>query len=472
MLAAAVAVAAATITAHAPAWRGAFVSDDISEIAENPAIRVLWPPWVPMFEGTPMPHRPLPYYTFALNYAAHGLDPRGYHAVNLAIHLANGWLVWWVGREILRRLGAGEAAGEIALAAATLWLVHPLCTQAVDYIYQRIESLGALAILGTVACFLKAATTPRPGRWLAASAAASAAGMLCKEHVIAAPAAVLLVDWLAVRWRREAAWRSLLAAVAARPAYYAAVFATPLIAVALVVWQRERFTDFKQVLAGPLLYAANQPLVIGEYLRRAVVPAPLCLDWYRIPLESPAILAPGIGAIALALAVAAWGVTHARGLALVILLFLALLAPTSSVLPVNDLMVEHRMYLPLAVLCTGTAAVGHALLARSCTAGRRLVVGGAIVGLAAALLAATTWARCHAYQSRLVMWADVVMKSPRNPRSWQTLAVELWQAGALDQALEAVDRSLAIVPDSEVTLATRQAILAEIERAGSAADSR
>lgn len=487
MLAAAVIVAAATLVAHAPAWRGAFVSDDISEIAENPAIRVLWPPWVPMFEGTPMPHRPLPYYTFAMNYAMHGLDPRGYHAVNLAIHLLNGWLVWWVGREILRRLGAGDAAGEIALAAATLWLVHPLCTQAVAYIYQRIESLGALAILGTVACFLKATTAPRPGRWLAASVAASAAGMLCKEHVIAAPVAVLLIDWLAVkkvpaticpetpafgRGRVACGDRQMVAGTFFRPTYYAALFATPLIAVALVVWQRQRFTDFEQVLAGPLLYAANQPLVIGEYLRRAIVPAPLCIDWYRIPIESPAVLAPGIGAIALALAVAAWGVTHARGLALVILLFLALLAPTSSVLPVNDLMVEHRMYLPLAVLCMAAAALGHALLARYCPPGRGLLVGSAIVGIVAALLAATTWTRCHAYQSRLVMWADVVTKAPRNPRGWQTLAVELWQAGALDRALEAVNRSLAIVPDSEVTLATRKAILAEIERSRPAADSR
>jgi hypothetical protein len=486
MIAAAVVLAAATIAAHAPAWRGAFVSDDISEIAENPAIRVLWPPWVPMMEGTPMPHRPLPYYTFALNYAVHGLDPRGYHAANLAIHLANGWLVWWVGREILRRLGAGDAAGGIALAAATLWLVHPLCTQAVDYIYQRIESLGALAILGTVACFLRASPqslagasgfrkiseVDRASGWLAASVAASAAGMLCKEHVVAAPVVVLLVDWLVVRWRQAAPWRSLLDAAAARPAYYAALFATPLVAVALVVLQRQRFTDFEQVLAGPLLYAANQPLVIGEYLRRAIVPAPLCLDWYRIPIDSPALLVPGIGAIALALAVAAWGVTHARGLALVILLFLVLLAPTSSVLPVNDLMVEHRMYLPLAVLCTAAAAVGHVLLVRHCAAGRRLVVGGAIVGIVAALLAATTWARCHAYQSRLVMWADVVLKSPRNPRGWQTLAVELWQAGALDRALEAVDTSLAIVPDSEVSLATRKAILADIERSRPAADSR
>jgi protein O-mannosyl-transferase len=484
MLAAAVAVALATIAAHAPAWRGAFVGDDISEIAENPAIRALWPPWVPMMEGTPLPHRPLPYYTFALNYAVHGLDPRGYHAVNLAIHLANGWLVWWVGREILRRLGAGDAAGGIALAAATLWLVHPLCTQAVDYIYQRIESLGALAILGTLACFLRGTTSPRPDRWLAASVAASAAGMLCKEHVIAAPVAVLLVDWLAVKnvpgticpetaalgggrvacGDRQLVPGTFFRPLAARPAYYAALFATPLIAVGLVILQRDRFTDFRQPLAGPLLYAANQPLVIGEYLARAVWPARLCIDWYRLPSENPALLASSVAAVMLALAVAAWGVRHARGLALVILLFLVLLAPTSSVLPVNDLMVEHRMYLPLAVLCVGACAVGHGLIMRHVPASWRQAAAIGVTAIVACALTATTWNRCHAYQSRLVMWADVVTKAPRNPRGWQTLAVELWQANALEEALEAVDRSLAIVPDAAVTQATRAAILVDIDR--------
>ncbi len=454
-LLAAVVVAAATLTAHAPAWRGTFVSDDISEIAENPAIRVLWPPWVPMFEGTPMPHRPLPYYTFALNYAVHGLDPRGYHAVNLAIHLANGWLVWWVGREILRRLGAGDAAEEIALAATTLWLVHPLCTQAVDYIYQRIEALGALAILGTVACFLRATSCPRPDRWLAASVGASAAGMLCKEHVAAAPVVVLLVDWLA---------RKMVPGTFFRPAYYAALFATPLIAVGLVASQRDRFTDLRQPLAGPLLYAANQPLVIGEYLVRAVWPAPLCIDWYRLPIRSPALLAPGVGAIAVALGLAAWGVRHARGLALGILLFLALLGPTSSFLPVNDLMVEHRMYLPLAVVCTGLCAAASALMARNLPAASRRATGVAITTVVSLALAVTTWNRCHAYRSRIVMWADVVTKAPGNPRGWQTLAVELWEAGDYEQALEAVNRSLALVPEAPMSQLTRAGILEDIER--------
>lgn len=478
MIAAAIAVALATIAAHVPAWRGAFVGDDISEIAENPAIRVLWPPWVPMMEGTPLPHRPLPYYTFAVNYAVHGLDPRGYHAVNIAIHFANGWLVWWVGREVLRRLGARDAAGEIALAAASLWLVHPLCTQAVDYLYQRIELLGATAILGTVACFLRAGPQPlacasgvwkygaadRASGWLAASVATSALGMLCKEHVAAAPAVVLLIDWLAVRWREGAPWRSLIEAVQARPAFYAALFATPLIAVGFVILQRDRFTDFRQPLAGPLLYAANQPLVIGEYLIRAAWPARLCIDWYRLPVTSPALLVPGVGAVALTLALAGWGVRHAHGLTLGILLFLGLLAPTSSVVPVNDLMVEHRMYLPLAVLSAGLCTVGYGLIARYVPSTHRGPMAFGITVLLAMALAATTWSRCHVYRSRLVMWADVVTKSPLNPRGWQTLAVELWQAGALDRALEAVGHSLAITPEAAVSQATRDAILREIDR--------
>jgi hypothetical protein len=285
--------------------------------------------------------------------------------------------------------------------------------------------------------------------------------MLCKEHVIAAPVAVLLVDGLTRSKAPGTFFRS----------YYAALFATPLIAVALVMLQRDRFTDFRQPLAGPLLYATNQPLVIGNYLQQALLPARLCLDWYRIPIETPALLVPGIGAIALSLALAAWGVQHARGLALGILLFLALLAPTSSFLPVNDLMVEHRMYLPLAVVCAGVCAVGHTLIERYLPARSRRAVALGLTIFAATALATSTWARCHAYQSRLVMWADVVTKSPGNPRGWQTLAVELWQAGALDRALEAVDRSLAIVPDSPVSIATRQAILAERERSASPVDA-
>jgi len=146
----------------------------------------------------------------------------------------------WVLAAILRRQGIGKSyrgAWGIAIAAAAIRMVHPLTTQAVAYVYQRMQSLGATAILATVGPFLAAVEARRPGPWLVASVAASGLGMLCKEHVAAAPAAVLLVDWLAVGHDPARPWRSLVSAVRARPQYYMALFATPLVAVALVVAQ-------------------------------------------------------------------------------------------------------------------------------------------------------------------------------------------------------------------------------------------
>jgi protein O-mannosyl-transferase len=87
-----------TVLAYLPSLRGPFLWDDLSEIRDNPAIRTLMPPWRPMLEGANSLTVRSPYFTFALNYAVHGLEPTGFHVVNIAIHLANGLLVWWIVR--------------------------------------------------------------------------------------------------------------------------------------------------------------------------------------------------------------------------------------------------------------------------------------------------------------------------------------------------------------------------------------
>lgn len=126
------------------------------------------------------------------------------------------------------------------------------------------------------------------------------------------------------------------------------------------------------------------------------------------------------------------------------------------------------MYLPLFVVCVGLCAAAYALMARHLAANRCRSVGVGITMVVGLALAITTWNRCHAYQSRLVMWADVVTKSPGNPRGWQTLALELLQVGDLRHALEAVDRSLALVPQAPMSQLTRAGILLELGQAGEA----
>ena len=462
-------IAAVVIATHWPSLDGEFLFDDVGEIAENRSIRSLWPPWRPMFEGGSLPHRPIPSYTFAVNYALHGLDPRGYHAINIAIHLVNGWLVWWVVHWIGRRTGprpcrAGSAAGDgIALAAAALWLVHPLTTQAVDYVYQRMELLGATAILATVAAFLRSVDARQPAAWRAAAVVACGLGMLCKETVVAAPLIVLLIDWLVVRHDHDRPWMSLGTALRADGGFLAALFATFGVAAWVVLVQKDRFGELSAPVTDRWTYAVHQPLIVLDYLRRAAWPAGLCLDHYRRPAESQFMLAAGLAALAAAASVAVVSVSRAPLVTLCIAAFITLLGPTSSFLPVNDLMVEHRMYLPLAVLVAGS--VGGAWQAASRWGGRfgqRLAMP---LGVALFLaLAATTFLRSGVFASRYAMWQDVTAKAPENPRAWAGLADELVKCGDLAASLAALDESIALAPDAQTAHVLRSNVLLALER--------
>src|SRR5258707_9892875 len=90
--------------------------------------------------------------SFALNYAVHGLDPWGYHAVNLAIHILCGLILFGIIRRTLLSLSnlsdssdPSNRSSLLAFFAALIWLLHPLQTEVVDYVTERSESLMALA---------------------------------------------------------------------------------------------------------------------------------------------------------------------------------------------------------------------------------------------------------------------------------------------------------------------------------------
>lgn len=460
-------IAAVVIVTHWPSLDGEFLFDDVGEIAENRSIRSLWPPWRPMFEGGSLPHRPIPSYTFAVNYALHRLEPRGYHAVNIAIHLVNGWLLWWVVRWIGRRAGRGDGPDAvldgIALATAAIWLAHPLTTQAVDYVYQRMELLGATAILATVAAFLRSVDARQPAAWRAAAVVACGLGMLCKETVVAAPLVVLLIDWLVVRHDRDRPWQSLGTALRTDGRFLAALFATFGVAAWVVLVQKDRFGELAAPFVDRWTYALNQPLILLEYLRRAVWPAGLCLDHYRQPVESRFMIAAGLAAVAAAAAVAVASLSRSPLVTLGITAFVALLGPTSSFLPVNDLMVEHRMYLPLAVLVAGCVGGAWRIASRwGGRSGQRLAMAAGCTVFVA--LAATTFLRSGVFATRYGMWQDVTAKAPENPRAWAGLADELVKRGNLDASLAALDKSIALAPDAQTAHVLRSNVLLALER--------
>ena len=154
-------IAAGLIVFGNSLW-GAFIFDDQNAILGNPQIRRLWP-FSNAFSApanTPVAGRPVVALSLAINYALGGLDVRGYHAWNVAVHILCTLVLFGIIRRTLGRSPLqerfGSASDVIAAACALIWLVHPLQTEAVNYVTQRTESTMALFYLLTLYAAIRA----------------------------------------------------------------------------------------------------------------------------------------------------------------------------------------------------------------------------------------------------------------------------------------------------------------------------
>jgi tetratricopeptide (TPR) repeat protein len=425
----------ATTLVWAGSLEGTFVFDDRRILTEE-ALHTLESPRR-ILAGT---SRPLLKFSLALNWAAGGSDPWGYHAVNLAIHALAGLALYGVlRRSLLAPKLAGRYAASapwLAASAALLWLLHPLATQAVTYVIQRGESLAGLALATTLYGAIRVAEGERGLAWGSAAVLACAAGMGTKEGMVVAPLLVWLHD-------RTFFAGSALAALRRRWGLYAGLAATwsiPFFWIGAETLFAGEFARPDLPRPTPLEYARTQPAVVLHYLRLAFFPAPLCFDYAWRPAQTAGEIVPPLLAVGALLAAGVWLFWRGSGLGFLAVWFFGLLAPTSSFFPIQDLAVEHRMYLPLAAPITAAVLLGDRALAG---VGRlRPWLGGALVAAVAAALGSATAARNRDYRDELRLWETVVEAAPRNARAHYNVGTLLAERGRDDEAIPAYRRAL------------------------------
>ena len=462
----AVLIALAVVGVYWSGLHGEFVLDDQGWIVENEGIRRLWPPSRELLAGP----RPVLSLSLAVSYAMGGVDPFYYHLFNVCVHVLAALTLFGVLRRTLRRVslpeGLGSRTDSLAFAAALLWSVHPLLTEAVTYVVQRCESMMGLFLLLALYCTIRgvehderdARAAERPAlraglRWYAGAVAACAAGMATKEVMVVAPVLLYIYDviFLAGSWR-EAARR--------RWGLYVGLAATwgVLAAARMGGGDAGDSAGFGRCAVTPAQYALTQPEVVLHYLRLAFRPTPLCLDYAWPPVSGVAQAVPAMLCVAVLLGATVWGLLLRRAWAFPGAWFFLILAPTSSVMPINDLAAERRMYLPLAAVTVAVVAViaisGAALLRRALAEeGQRrrtgLVMSVVLVTAAAAGMGWLTVARNGVYASALGMWQDVIRQRPGNPRAWYNAGVVLGKAGRKAEALACYTKSIEAWPDYE-----------------------
>ncbi len=451
---AACAVAAVGFLAFANSLGNGLVFDDVSIIAENPAIRHLsdlraifaagyWPD-----AKVDLLYRPLVIFSYALNYAVAGLAPFPYHLVNVLLHAGNSALVY-------RLVGALFRTRGLALVTAAAFALHPIHTEAVANVVGRAELLANVFLFLSWLWYLRWEEAParaRP-RWLAASLVAFGLALFAKEHAVVLLGLLVLTDLLRAFERGLPPGRALWEN--ARRAY--AWYLLPLGGYLLA-----RLSVLGVLLGGQAWFLAN-PIahsgawarmmtaikVLGKYLWLLLVPVRLSADYSynQIPV-SRSLLEPGVlaGLLGLlgagALAVYAW--RRRPAIMVGISIFAITILPVSNFpFPIGTMMAERVLYLPSLGFCLLLAVAVTTLAVRP--RWRGLAIGAFALLLLG--YGTRTVLRNWDWRSGVVLFAAAARTSPESAVAQFNLGTSLLLKGDLSGARRSIEKSLQIYPN-------------------------
>ena len=516
-------VAGLALLAYSDTFHVPFVFDDVGLIVKNPLIRNLnfsnlFSHSIPGADSGMM-MRIVAYFTLALNYKIGGLDVTGYHLFNLAVHIFSALLVY---KLVFRTLGLpffqDEVQGSsskvqgpttqnaklktqyfIPLFTALLFAVHPIQTQAVTYVIQRMTSLAAFFCLLSLTSYIDARLklerkeVGKSLTWFIIALAAAVAAMKTKEIAFTLPVVIALYDFLFLGGNLR---KRLL-------------ILTPLLLTMLIIPLSliSTKTPLAEVVSKANLasrvahgvsridYLCTQFPVIVSYLRLLVLPVNQNLD-HDFPLH-PQFFAPEVffsflfpcgpvraGSLSGLVREVRSRVPgpgsritshepratapESRLVGFGILWFFITLAVESSIIPIPDVMNEHRLYLPSIGFFLAVVAAAAWLLRRLSDRPALLKAAPVLAALIILTLTGATFARNQVWQDEVGLWQDVIAKSPRNVRGYNSLGIYYDRRGDYGQAIAYYQQAIAIKPDDPEALFNMGVAEATLNHAGQA----
>jgi hypothetical protein len=456
-----------TLAAYANSFHVPFTFDDFRSISDSNFVKDLgnftefW-----KSDSHEVKVRTVAYLSLAINYAVHSNEVFGYHVVNFCIHSLSALLVYLLvltcfRTPLLRASPLLQVSGWIALFSALLFACHPVQTEAVTYIVQRITSLATLLYLFALVAYGQFRLKLEDGGslwttlfWFGFSLFSTVLAMKTKEIAITLPIALLLFEFI---FFRTSIYRRL---------FWLAPFILTLLIIPLSMFEMKGDTPLGALISDldevsretPLLsrwvYLFTQFRVLVTYLRLYLLPVNQNLS-YDFPVSNSFFDVGVIIAFLFLLALLSVGFylwflsrrsTPIAGLiAFGIFWFFLANAVESSVIPITDVINEHRPYLPsIGVFVASVTAVFW--LAQRWREDFPAAVKVLVTGLSVIVLifAGATYARNEVWRDGITLWSDVVAKSPENAKAYNNLGIVYEQKGQLDEAIEQYMRAVAL----------------------------
>jgi tetratricopeptide (TPR) repeat protein len=430
-------LAATTIFAYRPAWHGGFLWDDDAYVTNNELLTApdgLHRIWFSL--DSPSQYFPLVYTTFRIEHALWGLNPSGYHWVNILLHVANALLVW----RLLARLNVPGA-----WLAGAIFALHPVQVESVAWITERKNVLMGFFFLLTLLAWVVFVDerTKRPWRFYGLALVLYGLALSAKSTACTLPAALLLILWLQ---NKQINWQRVFQIIP--------FFLLGLGMGLITIWWERYHQGTRGALfaLGPIERILIASRAIWFYLGKLLWPSTLTFIYPRWtispanPLDYAWLLAAG-GSCALIYFARRY---TGRSVEVAALFFVATLSPVLGFIMLYTFrytfVADHYQYLacigPIALACAGVGSFANASKGR----GRRRLLFGAAVCVVAAL-AVLTWWQSAMYADIEALWRTTLARNPACWMAHNNLGIVLSQKGEIDEAIAHYRTALQMRPD-------------------------
>ncbi len=416
-------LAGVVVVAYANSFQGVFQFDDYNVIVDSAQVHS-WDGWLgSLHNGL----RPLLKLSYLLNWTA-GTGLFGFHLLNLLTHVANAYLVYALALLFGDRVAPERDWRWPAFAAALLFAVHPVHSEAVTYVSGRSSSLMTLFYLAALWAYARGAATKRCGGYTLLSLGLFALALLVKESAMMFPLALLVWEW---------ACRTPLRTIATRQWPFWVLSALGMLVLLLHPRYGTLMRESVQMLTlydGFLTQLHGAGVLLGHLLW----PVALNIDPDLTPVHEAGAVLPQLACFLLLFA-AAWRLRISRpwislGLAWAML---HLMLP-NAVFARVDIANERQLYwADWALFLMLAVELDHWLARRQ---------AWAVILAVVAALAFLTVERNRVYRSEIALWQDTVVKSPQKARAYNNLGYAYQLAGRDAEAEMAYRRALALQP--------------------------
>jgi len=401
------------------------------------------------------PCRFVTFYSLALNFYCNHYHVFGYHLVNLMIHLISAMMVWWFMRLTLSTpviKDKFDHAHVGALLVALVFVAHPLQTEAVTYICQRAASMAAMFYLASICFYIQSRLISEchceersdEAIYYFFSLLAAILAMFSKETAITLPLMILLYELSFFEHTKGLNWKPL----------FPFLLMLVIIPITTLFNRAEMFQTIEGVVKegiSPVHYFLTELRVMLTYVRLLFFPFNQNLDYeypvyksiFEFPVWSSLLLLIALLGIALKL------FREYRLISFSIFWFFLTLLPESSFLPQQDLIFEHRLYLPMVGYSLFLVSSVYYFISNVIASDQRERGNLALIILLSLIIGCysiMTYQRNEVWKDDLTLWNDIVHKSPHKARAYGNRGLLYYNQGNYTLALQDLNKAIALNP--------------------------